>query len=135
MTAAHNQADARKQVFVKGDFTRVDMRLQVIDCNERFFFSDAQRLSRRQADEQRPRQAGLVHDRDGVKVVERDLRLFKSFGDDGQNRFQVRSRRNLGHDAPETLMRVDLRRQGRAEYVSISVDDCRRRLVATCFDR
>ena len=135
MTPAHDETYARERIFVKRDAARVDVRLKVIDRNERFIRRDAERFRRRKTYKKRPREPWFVHHRDRAKIVKPDLRLVERLRDDGKNRLHMRSRRYFRNDSPVKLMHVDLRRQGRAQNVAVLVDDRRRCFIATRFYR
>ena len=53
MAAADYEPDARKDILVERDFTRVNVCLKMIDRNERQIIGDAKRLSRRKTDQKR----------------------------------------------------------------------------------
>ena len=135
MSPAYDQPDARERIFVERDAACVNVRLKMIDRNQRLIRRDAERLCRGESDEERPRQSRLVDDRDRVQLVERNFRLTERVGDDGKNRLHVRSGRDFRHDAAVEFMDVDLRREGRAEDASRVVDDGGGGLVAARFDR
>src|SRR5262249_46818673 len=87
----------------------VNMRLDVVDTDERNPQRHRQHLGRTDADEEGPDQAWRMVYRDAADLVERDAGFLQRFIDDGQESLQVRPRGYLGHDATEAGVQIGLR--------------------------
>jgi hypothetical protein len=72
MSTAHDEADARKNVSPGGHAARIDVRVDVVDRDERHLERQGQRLGRADADQQRPDQARPVVNGDRSDLTDRD---------------------------------------------------------------
>ena len=115
MAAADYEPDARKDILVERDFARVNVRLKMIDRDERQIIGDAKRLGRRKTDQQGSGEPRLVNDGDRVEIAGRKIRLFERLGHDRKNRVKMLARRYFRNDAPVKAVRVDLGREQDAQ--------------------
>ncbi len=105
VTARHEQHDQRELQRRVLQRRRVEMRLHVVDADERHVPRHRQRLRRRHADEERPDQArpdGAGHRVDPLLV---DTGLDDRAGDHRVEHVEVGTRGDLGHHATEVACR------------------------------
>jgi hypothetical protein len=83
--------------------------LEVIDCHERHFPDQRQRLGRTHPHQQRTDQTGALRRRDGVDRILADPCLDHRLCDHRDQHFDMCATRYLWNYATETGMNVDLR--------------------------
>ena len=136
--AAGREEQAIGKLRLVGEARGQRMRLEVIDGDERLLVHHGDGLRRSEADDDAADQAGSGRRRDAVEGLEARARLRHGARDHEIERFDVGARRNLGHDAAERRMFLDLRQHQigahRGGAVVEAFDDRRRRFVAGRFN-
>ena len=113
---------------------RVEVGLEVVHPDERHVPHERQRLGRAHADEQRADQTRADGGGDGVDAGVLDAGLDDGLGDDRHDQLDVGAAGDLGHDAAEAGVQIDLARHHRRQHVGAADHDGRRRLVARRLD-
>ena len=132
--AGHEQHHERELEVGVFEERRVEVRLEVVHADERHVPRQRQRLRRRHADEQRADQAGPDRARHAVDPRIVDAGLDDRAGDHGVEHVEVRPRGDLGHDATELGVQIDLRRHDARHDVEAAHHQRRRGLVAARLD-
>ena len=84
------------------------MAFEMVDRLQRLAGRGGQRLGRHQPDDQPADQAGAGRGGDGVDIGERDAGIVKRRLDDAVERLDMGARGDLGNDAAECRMLLDL---------------------------
>ena len=136
--ARHDQGDARPEVSA-GAFLVLhgcgpDVRLDVMDGHQRLPVHPGPTLGRGDTHEQRPDQARLGGDGDGIDVRRAHAGLVKRLVDDRQDLLEVGAAGELGDDAAVERVHGRLAVDDGGEDVSAAADDGCCGFVAGAFD-
>ena len=134
MPARDEQDDERQLDRRVVEQRRVEVRLEVVDADERDVPREGQRLGRRHADEQGADQAGPDRAGDGVDAPVLDPGLDDRPGDHRVEQVEVGPAGDLRDDAAERGVQLDLRADDARQDVAAAHHERRGRLVAARLD-
>ncbi len=120
VAAAREQAEERRLERIVAEEEGSDVRVQVVDRDERQPASPRDRLRRAQADEERAGKPGPARDRDPLDVVEGPTRFGERFIDRRDDEFEVPARGDLGDDTAEPRVQLGLRRDDVGEDATVA---------------
>ena len=139
VAAGHQEAEDGKdrflwQVRCVAQPVGVDVRLEVVDRDERTAERVGHPFGSIHPDDQCTGEPWSLGDGDGVEIVAIDACLPQRLLDHWDDGRHMTSRGKLGHDAAVAFMEVELRRYDRGEDPASSRNDCRRRFVTRRLD-
>ena len=123
VSPAHNQANARVDIFVSNHLAGVQMSLNVVDSYHRNIKRPRDGLGCRQPNQQRAHQSWLRRDRNQIDVVRCRAGVFECLVDDRKNAFDMRAGSDFGDDSAEVLVEFGLSGHDTGTNLPRSVDD------------
>ena len=134
MSAAHHQAKEGRLQVRTAEHGGIDVAPEVVDAGQGLVPGRRQPLPHAHPDQQAADQAGAAGDGDEVEVRGLDRGLLEGEVEEAGQPLEVVAGRQLGDDAAEVLVQVDLGVDDVGEDLAAVLDDRDRGLVAGRFD-
>ncbi len=138
VSAGNHQRQQRQNLCrigsLRSEKDTVDVRLDVIDADQRLAERPGQPLGRRKADQQRAGQAGAVGDRDRIDLRPAEMRTRQRLADHAGQLLDMAAGGDLRHDSAVGLVQRHLAEDDRSQHLATAADDGGGRLVAGGLD-